>query len=317
MTPEATLVITTYNRAELLREALHSVAASQGIARDFLEVVVVDNNCVDHTAQVIVEVRDGGFPFELIHEKEPNQGLSHARNRGIARARGKFIAFMDDDQLVDAGYISNLSAVFRESGAACAGGKIKYYNAENIPPWLEPLIADVGQIDLGDEPVDLGGSIELGYLKGGNIAFTRDILDRIGGFNTDLGRSGDSLLGGEEVDIQGRVAAAGGRIVYDPRLIQYHLLRPERWHKRYWRKHAFDWGRSEYEMEKANWAQANRFMGVPRTVLLYLFTGSLRRYVAAWFTFDGARIFNHERAIWRRLGYIAEARRQYRQGGGR
>ena len=79
------LVITTYNRAELLAGALKSVAASQFDGHGDVEVIVVDNNSNDGTRQTVENIREAGFPFLLRYVVEPNQGLSYARNRGQHR----------------------------------------------------------------------------------------------------------------------------------------------------------------------------------------------------------------------------------------
>jgi len=318
-TPDVTLIITTYNRAKLLREALESVARSRrqpaagpevGIEVG-IEVLVVDNNSVDNTAEVVAEIRDGGFPFDLVYLKEGQQGLSFARNCGIAAARGSLLAFMDDDQLIDEAYLCRLPTLHAETGTACMGGKIAYYNADGIPAWLAPLIEDVGQIDLGEGVREMRGATPRDYLKGGNISFTRAILDQIGGFNTELGRIGDQLLGGEELEIQDRVIAAGGKVVYHSDLIQYHLLRPERRFKSYWRRHAYDWGRSEFEMEKDVYDRSNRLFGAPRTYWWYLITGDVKRYLGAALHFDAPARFQAELRVRQKLGKIAEARRQF------
>ncbi|HET7588155.1 MAG TPA: glycosyltransferase, partial [Gammaproteobacteria bacterium] len=68
--PLVSLVIATYNRARLLREALESVAASTITPSSSVEVIVVDNNSTDGTAAAIGSVRRDGFPFQLSYIKE-------------------------------------------------------------------------------------------------------------------------------------------------------------------------------------------------------------------------------------------------------
>src|SRR5690348_14636457 len=118
------LVITTFNRAELLRSALESVANSKVENQDTIEVIVVDNNSVDHTRQTVENVGARGFPFALRYVYEPRQGLSYARNRGADEANGIYVAYMDDDQLLEEHYLSRIESVFLHTKAACVGGPV-------------------------------------------------------------------------------------------------------------------------------------------------------------------------------------------------
>jgi glycosyltransferase involved in cell wall biosynthesis len=93
MTPNPTVsvIIPTYNRAGMLKEAIDSV-----LAQDFtdFELIVVDDGSTDDTPRIL---RAYGSKIRVI--RQPNQGVSAARNRGIAAASGRFIAFLDSDDL--------------------------------------------------------------------------------------------------------------------------------------------------------------------------------------------------------------------------
>ncbi len=92
--PGVSVVITTYDRAERLRQALESVAAQT--YRDF-EVIVVDDGSTDHTRQ-IAESFSGRVP-SLRYVRQVNGGQSKALNTGIRMARGEYLAFLDDDDV--------------------------------------------------------------------------------------------------------------------------------------------------------------------------------------------------------------------------
>jgi len=89
------IIIPTYNRANLLGDALSSVFAQT--YRDF-EVIVVDDGSTDHTAEVLRPLAEQG---KLKYIRQNNKGASAARNRGIAEAKGNLIAFLDSDDLFD------------------------------------------------------------------------------------------------------------------------------------------------------------------------------------------------------------------------
>jgi glycosyltransferase involved in cell wall biosynthesis len=293
-----------------LRNALKSVAESIIDEPNMYEVLVVDNNSSDETSEVVASFKNSDFPFRLIYIKEVTQGVSYARNRGIYEASGKYIAYMDDDQLLDPSYLSMLPVAFKETGANCIGGKIFYSNESDIPSWLKPITNSVGQIDLGDEIIILGALDPL--LKGGNIAYLRSTVLNLGGYNTQFGRSGNELLGGEEDELQKRIRSVGETIAYHPKIIQYHVLLPEKLKKNYWRKYNFGYGRTRYLQEINIWKNANIFYGAPRTFWWLLITKYIPRYIFSVSTLNSANIFLRELDIWMQLGQLYEAQNAYK-----
>ncbi|HET8551455.1 MAG TPA: glycosyltransferase family 2 protein [Gammaproteobacteria bacterium] len=306
--PLISVVICTYNRSGLLLEALHSVARSAVADPGGIEVLVVDNNSSDGTRQVVTDLMNG-YPFRLRYVFEPEQGLSHARNRGIQAAGGKYLVFMDDDEKIDAGYLERLPQTFQETGAACVGGAILPLKGENLPRWLVPLSRIHGQLSLGETMRVLLPEDRM--LWGGNMAFKRDDLLETGPFDVRLGRKGSERLAGEEHDMQRRFHAAGKKIVYDPRLIQHHYhLTPQLRRKRYWRKHYFFYGRTAYLMSAEEWVSARRFLRVPLAFWRSLVFDDIRRFVGGVLNPDAGKRFQLELLVWRRLGMMYEAGRQ-------
>ncbi|MBI3009552.1 MAG: glycosyltransferase family 2 protein, partial [Candidatus Omnitrophica bacterium] len=89
--PLVSVIIPTYNRASMLREALESVRHQT--VKD-LEILVIDDGSTDETTQVVA-----GFGEPAIYFKQLNQGVAAARNLGIRKSRGVFVAFLDSDDL--------------------------------------------------------------------------------------------------------------------------------------------------------------------------------------------------------------------------
>ena len=99
------LIIATYNRARPLLEALESVVA-QDAPPALWECVVVNNNSQDDTEARFADFAARHPAFALRMVREPRQGLSHARNCGIAAARGEYLAIIDDDERINPGFVA-------------------------------------------------------------------------------------------------------------------------------------------------------------------------------------------------------------------
>src|SRR5438876_3486068 len=108
-TCDVSVVLCTYNRAALLQPAIDALLSQTGDVS--YEIIVVDNNSTDATGSVIREIvaRAGG---RVVYTFEPQQGLSHARNRGLALARASIIAFTDDDVRVAPDWVQQLNRAF-------------------------------------------------------------------------------------------------------------------------------------------------------------------------------------------------------------
>src|SRR5689334_12230016 len=112
------VVINTYNRARLLRQALHSLDYQD---YDDFEVVVVDGPSTDGTDEVIAEYAARGA---IKAGKCPERNLSISRNIGISMTAGDVVAFMDDDAVPERGWLSGLARTFKEHGASGVGGPV-------------------------------------------------------------------------------------------------------------------------------------------------------------------------------------------------
>lgn len=221
------LVIATYNRSAALVGTLRSVAA-QTLDPALWECVVVDNRSTDDTAERFdAFVREHpGLPLRRIYE--PKQGLSHARNAGIAACRGGIVAIVDDDERVNPEFLAAYVDLFdSRPDAASAGGRVVAEYETGRPRWMssftERPIAN---------PMDFGSRIipfPKGHIPaGGNMAFRRSTLERCGGFDPELGRCGESLVGGEESDLFARLNRAGEPCYYVPGAVIWHIIPPRK-----------------------------------------------------------------------------------------
>lgn len=243
------IIICTYNRSELLSEALDSLA-KQVDSPNIFEVIVVDNNSTDDTRDV-VESKVSGYPTSLSYVYEGRQGLSYARNTGIERAKGEIIVFTDDDVEAEAGWLDAIVAAFDSPDIACAGGPIRPIWPFAKPEWLtERWQVYLGVYEYEDavESRELHGPC---YPCGVNIAFRKSVFSEVGMFSTDLGRIGTLLLSNEESRVCNLIERAGKRIRFAPQAIMYHKMAAARLTKQ-WFYHRLYWqGRSDAILDKS------------------------------------------------------------------
>lgn len=221
------IIIATYNRAQSLQATLASLA-EQSAPHSDLECIVVDNNSTDNTQAAVAEFARRHPDMNLRIVTERRQGLSHARNRGIAESRGQYIAIIDDDETVNSSFAQAYIDLFDRNPAwSVAGGSVVACYPEGRPSWLTTLterpIAN---------PMDFGTQVRpfpRGRIPaGGNMAFRREVLLRYGGFEPTLGRTGTTLTGGEENDLFERMAADGVAFIYVPEAVIHHIIGPEK-----------------------------------------------------------------------------------------
>jgi glycosyltransferase involved in cell wall biosynthesis len=238
------VVICTYNRSAMLERTLASFFQQTGLDAVEHEVLVVDNNSTDDTREVIEQF--AARPT-LRHLFEPRQGLSCARNRGVAEARGEIVAFLDDDVVVGPTWLVCLRRCFDETNADAVGGRSYLILDEQPPAWLGLVFRlFLSEVELGDERKYLPDGRRLFGL---NLGFRKAVLDAHGPFDERLGRTGSRLLSAEETQVLKHVEDSGGIIVYEPDAVVGHLISPDRVTWPYFRKLALGQGTSAARSE--------------------------------------------------------------------
>lgn len=234
---EISVVVSTYNRAERLRLALEALLAQSGSVP--YEIIVVDNNSNDATAQVVGAIAARAAEGMVRYTFEARQGLSHGRNAGIALARAPIIAFSDDDVRVAGDWVEQLKRVFdAHPDISYVGGRVLPHWIVPPPRWLttahwSPLALQ----DYGPAPL-VSGRERAVCLVGANLAFRRQALDEVGLFTAALGRIKDGIGSTEDHDIQLRIWRRGMRGLYAPEPVAYADVTPDRMTKAYhWRWH--------------------------------------------------------------------------------
>ena len=239
------LIIATYNRSEQLLVALQSLTHQTAPAETW-ECIVVNNNSTDDTSEVFDNFarQHRGLGFKTVTEHR--QGLSHARNRGIAESQGEYIAIIDDDEHVNPDFIHSYIELFDSNPQyEAAGGRVIAEYPSDVRPkqisrYIEQALAN---------PMDFGSEVRefpTGRIPaGGNMAFRRETLLRYGCFEVSLGRTGKQLTGGEESDLFERMKADGVKFIYVPNAIIWHVIPQSKLTLDYLRRLAFGTGISQ------------------------------------------------------------------------
>jgi glucosyl-dolichyl phosphate glucuronosyltransferase len=234
-----TVVICTHNRAESLRQTLESLFSAENLASAGWELLVVDNCCKDHTADVCREFQQR-FPKHLRLLTENRPGKSYALNTAITAAKGDVLALTDDDVLFGTDYIRAIHTVFTAYPVDAAQGRVLLDCEDGWPLWLEQgdltLMANLR--DFGDEVTEFKGT-----LCGTNMIVRADVFPKSGGFAPELGPAGVGMW--EDTEISLRMRQAGCRMVYAPQILVRHQWQRGRLTKAFIRSRFFGQGRAQ------------------------------------------------------------------------
>ncbi len=221
--PFISVIVCTRDRPDQLEICLRFLERQE--YRPF-EVVVVDNVPTNDAVRTLVEARQGKIPFRYVHEPQP--GLQRARNTGIAAASGEIIAFVDDDEEPDSHWLAGLACGFaRSNDIGCVSGMV-------VPARLDTQAQELFE-QLGGHCKGRGFYPEIFSRRGpqnplyplppfgvgANMAFRREALARIGGFDVALGAGTPALGGGDTLALT-LVLLAGYRIAYEPAALMRH-----------------------------------------------------------------------------------------------
>jgi glycosyltransferase involved in cell wall biosynthesis len=299
-----TVIVCTYNRSEVLRQAIQSLVSQLPPTGCGWEILVVDNNSTDETRKV-VEDFERRYPGLIHYWFEPRQGISYARNAGVQRAKGEIVAFLDDDETAGVGWLQNLTANLQGGEWAGAGGRILPVAPFPLPRWL---LANsdftAGPLPSFDRGLDSGELREPPFSA--NMAFRREVFEQLGGFRTDLGRSGQGLFSNEDTEFGRRLMRTGFRLRYEPSAVTYHLVYESRLHKQYYLTWWFNKGRSDVR-ELGTEPAANHVLGIPGRLFRSLIWQAARWMVSL----DSVQRFKWKMLMWNTSGQMVESRAQW------
>jgi GT2 family glycosyltransferase/sugar lactone lactonase YvrE len=210
--PKVSVVVCAYNAADTIDECL---TALERLTYPDYEIIVVNDGSRDRTS-AIAHARASARVVDI-----PNGGLSAARNVGLAHATGEIVAYTDADTRVDRDWLTFLVQPFLTSDVVGSGGP------NVVPPDDPPMAQSIARAPGGPTHVLLDDRIAE-HVPGCNMAFRRDALLAIGGFNPIYLRAGD------DVDVCWRLQARGWRIGFASAALVWHHHRSSI--RAYWRQ---------------------------------------------------------------------------------
>lgn len=221
--PSISVVVCSHNGARTLAGTCEGL---QRLRYPGHETIVVDDGSTDETASIA-----RSYGFTVI--STINQGLSAARNTGLEAAKGEIIAYTDDDARPDEDWLRYLAATFLWGDFVGVGGP-------NVAPAGDGPIADCVANAPGGPMHVLLSDVEAEHIPGCNMAFRKDVLLDVGGFDPRYRAAGD------DVDICWRIQERGWKLGFSPAAMVWHHRRNSI--RAYWRQQK-GYGKAEALLE--------------------------------------------------------------------
>ncbi len=298
---DVSVVLCTYNRGELLTNALQSLHEQKTNGISF-EILIVDNNSTDHTRELVQRFVENDSHFRYLFERK--QGLSHARNAGIAAAESDLIVFTDDDiEFEDTWIQQNFEAGQRFPDADYLGGKVLPVWQEAAPDWVKYSMSPLAVQDWGSQPVTMSPAHPR-CLVGASLAVRRRAFDKTGLFSIDTQRVKDGIGSTEDFDWEKKVWEHGGHGVWVPEIVCRSPIQPDRGQKAYHRRWHCGHGKFQAISCNSEHEGPRRVLGVPLFVYRQMVQAAVKTVTSRLTGKHHA--FAHETQLWFFAGFIRE-----------
>ncbi len=232
--PKVSVVVCSFNGASTIRDTLEGL---KRLAYPSFEVIVINDGSTDATPTIA-----GEYDVKLFSTE--NRGLSNARNLGWQHASGEIVAYIDDDAYPDPHWLHYIAHTFQTTDFVGVGGP-------NIAPPGDGPIADCVWNAPGGPVAVLLTDREAEHIPGCNMAFRRDSLAAIGGFDPRFRTAGD------DVDVCWRLQDNGGKIGFHAAAMVWHHRRNSL--RMYWNQQR-GYGKAEALLEE-KWPEKYNAMG--------------------------------------------------------
>ncbi|MEM7061680.1 MAG: hormogonium polysaccharide biosynthesis glycosyltransferase HpsE [Cyanobacteria bacterium P01_B01_bin.77] len=229
---DITVVICTYNGALCLPNVFDRLASQVFTTSVTWDIIVVDNNSWDQTAKVVRSYQNiSVFADRLHYEYESKQGLAFARRCGVRAARGRLLAFLDDDNLPGSSWIQAVYDFGQQHPEAGAYGSQIVGAYEVEPPQdFERIACFLAVIDRGHQPFRYDLLDRWLFPAGAGLVVRRRVWqDHVSEKPRLSGVSAKKLMGkGEDIETLSYIRKAGWQIWHNPEMQIEHAIGKER-----------------------------------------------------------------------------------------
>ena len=210
--PHISVVVCTYNRRDLLVDAVESLLGQRTEGKFTYDIVIVDNGSVDGTRDVGQSLASSESLISYHYEPQP--GVAAARNCGVRVSQGEWIAFFDDDQIADPRWLVELLSYAIERQARVVGGAVRL----DLPEHSRKLPVSVRRL-FGETVVRKPREYSRKFSPGtGNMLVARSVFAEVGNFDVELRQAG------EDTDLYRRMRNHHIRAWFTPIATVYHRV---------------------------------------------------------------------------------------------
>lgn len=209
------IIVITRNRPYVISNCLNSLLKQEH--RPF-EIIVVDSSSNDETRRII-----GNFPdVKYVYFKNGKNKMPVSRNMGIKEAKGKVIAFVDDDTICGPQWLSECVKSYSSAEIGVVGGRILEPQTKDLDHFRKVPIGKINEKGefFDNFDCDPGATIEVDTLRGCNMSFMNEVFEKLGGFDRQY--TGNNCR--EEADMITRAQKAGFKVVFNPKMVLDHLV---------------------------------------------------------------------------------------------
>lgn len=235
---DISVIICAYTE-ERWHDLVAAVESIQQQSTSAHEIIVV----IDHNLALLERVQAYLRGVTAIENRE-RQGLSGARNSGIAVAQGALVAFLDDDAMAEPDWLTWLSHCYTDQRVLGVGGRVEPLWLSQRPAWFPEEFYWVVGCSYRGLPETLA-MVRNPY--GGCTCYRREMFEIVGGFRNDIGRVGKRPLGCEETELCIRAKQHWPQkiFLYEPRASIHHRIPTSRVHWHYFRSRCYAEGLSK------------------------------------------------------------------------
>ena len=215
--PRISVIIPTFNRADLLEMALDALCR-QTLAADGFEVVVIDDGSTDHTDRVVADFTDR---LPVSYARQANAGISAAKNHGLSLSRAPIVLFLDDDDVTDPNCLAEHLSTHEQYPAShyAVLGYTDLIDEVAASPLMN-FVTGAGAYLFSYSALTDGAELDFSCFWGGRSSCKRMFLLEYGVFNPDF------RFGAEDIELGYRLSSAGPglRVVFNRNAVS-HMVR--------------------------------------------------------------------------------------------